>query len=238
MTDGQLCTYCNQLATTRDHIPPKLLFSRPWPSNLATVPACQACNQSFSADDEYARMVLISHHGASNHSTFEEQIERLKRALARPQGAGLKKLFLAPFVAAGVYNREQDQDEPVAVKFDLARVSRVVARTAIGLHRIHYSERLVPDYGAFAADLDAVAAMPDSVDWLRNDMIESINDVTATCVPLEWGKQTVVFAFGRSLNDARQSVWRFRFFGGAEFGVWTVPREVAVGINGAVYCAE
>ncbi len=237
MADDNLCTYCNQLATTRDHIPPKLLFSRPRPSNLATVPACLQCNQSFSADDEYARMVLLSHHGAS-HTTFEDQVERLSRALVRPEGAGLKKEFLRPFVASGVFNQERDQDKPVAVQFDLARVSRVIARTAIGLHRIHYSERLVPEYGAFAADLDAVAKMPNSVDSLKNYLFESINDVTDTCRPLEWGEQAVVFVFGRSLHDPRQSVWRFRFYGGAEFGVWTVPREHAVELNGSVYCPE
>jgi len=238
LTDLQFCTYCNRVATTRDHIPPKLLFSPPRPSNLATVPACEACNQSFATDDEYARMVLIFHHGAGGHPTIEEHVERLMRALKRPQSAGLKKAFLTPFAVAGAFEGATERDEPVTVQFDLARVARVVARTAVGLHRIHYSERLVPEYGAFAADLDAVQDMPDSFAWLRNYLIESINDVTATCVPLEWGNQAVVFVYGRSLEDKKQSVWRFRFLGGAEFGAWTVPREVAAGIDGAVYTPD
>ena len=47
------CAYCGDLnATTRDHVPPKLCFPEPRPSNLITVPACAACNHGFSKSDE------------------------------------------------------------------------------------------------------------------------------------------------------------------------------------------
>jgi hypothetical protein len=55
-TKLELCAYCGlEPGTTVDHIPPKLFFAPPYPSNLLTVPACTACNKSFQADDEYCQ---------------------------------------------------------------------------------------------------------------------------------------------------------------------------------------
>lgn len=231
-----LCTYCDQPATTRDHIPPKGLFLSPRPSNLATVPSCESCNRSFSADDQYAHMVLISLYGADAHPTIEPHFAWLERTLRRPQAAGLKQAFLGPIVAASVADRNEAQFEPVDVHFERARINRVIARTAVGLHRIHYSERLVPEYGAFASELNAVLSLPDPVSEMRDYMIDSINSVTATCTPMMWGERDVEIVFGKPCDDNCQSVWRFRCFSGAEFGVWVFPRDFVMPIHGAVYC--
>jgi len=40
-----ICVYCGKkLPLTKDHIPPKNLYSKPRPSNLITVPCCEKCN--------------------------------------------------------------------------------------------------------------------------------------------------------------------------------------------------
>lgn len=54
--DRQLagCVYCGGGSPlTRDHVPSKVLLDEPFPENLPQVPACQACNASFSLDEEY-----------------------------------------------------------------------------------------------------------------------------------------------------------------------------------------
>src|SRR5689334_8854010 len=59
--DDNRCAYCGEPATTRDHIPPKKLFPQPWTDDLITVPACSACNNCSSSDDEYfIWMVTVS----------------------------------------------------------------------------------------------------------------------------------------------------------------------------------
>lgn len=40
------CTYCNEPATTRDHVPPRCLL----PFNEKTVPACRRCNSGILRD--------------------------------------------------------------------------------------------------------------------------------------------------------------------------------------------
>ena len=58
-TKLELCAYCGlEPGKTVDHIPPKLFFAPPYPTNLLTVPACTACNKSFQADDECTRFII------------------------------------------------------------------------------------------------------------------------------------------------------------------------------------
>ena len=50
--NAELCAYCDDPATTRDHVPSKKLFTPPLPHNLITVPACDRRNSGASDDDE------------------------------------------------------------------------------------------------------------------------------------------------------------------------------------------
>lgn len=47
------CAYCGAAPDTADHVPSKILLDDPLPENLPVVPACRACNSSFSRDEEY-----------------------------------------------------------------------------------------------------------------------------------------------------------------------------------------
>ena len=55
-TKSRQCVYCGEIeATTKDHVIPKTLFTKPYPSNLITVPACLGCNNAKSLDDDFLR---------------------------------------------------------------------------------------------------------------------------------------------------------------------------------------
>jgi hypothetical protein len=53
------CYLCRSTENlTRDHVPPENLFPKPKPSNLITVPCCNACNKSFGKLDEQFRAFM------------------------------------------------------------------------------------------------------------------------------------------------------------------------------------
>jgi hypothetical protein len=55
-----ICIYCQTAeATTHDHVPPKQLLRKPYPLNLLTVPSCEKCNNGYSADEEYFRLIIV-----------------------------------------------------------------------------------------------------------------------------------------------------------------------------------
>ncbi len=58
-TQDKLCVYCQEVVgSTDDHVPPALLFPKPRPSDLITVPACPQCNAGFEKDEEYIRALF------------------------------------------------------------------------------------------------------------------------------------------------------------------------------------
>src|SRR5438105_6810660 len=79
------CIYCGaDKELTVDHVPPKLLLTRPYPENLITVPACFPCNQSFQKDDEYMRTMLSIDVRASKNTAAQSNLPAVLRSLQRP----------------------------------------------------------------------------------------------------------------------------------------------------------
>lgn len=109
------CVYCAAPAITRDHVPPKALLEEPWPPNLRTVPACEACNGSWSLDEQYLALVLA-------------QIGHVPHLMAKlePGGTADRALQGAPrldnhFTSCLV----PGPDGGVQLTVDLARIGRI-----------------------------------------------------------------------------------------------------------------
>ena len=67
-TRQKKCIYCGkEIATERDHVPPKCLFPKPPPPNVITVPSCKGCNHSLSKDEEYFRAIVSQLADTENH---------------------------------------------------------------------------------------------------------------------------------------------------------------------------
>lgn len=52
------CIYCGGSADTREHCPSRAFLTKPYPTNLPTLPACKLCNNAFSSDEKYVKEVL------------------------------------------------------------------------------------------------------------------------------------------------------------------------------------
>jgi hypothetical protein len=73
------CVYCGALATSRDHVIPRALFTPPLPQ-MVTVPACGTCQREKSfGDDDLAHYVALTWEGGQHHQA-REQLERVARA--------------------------------------------------------------------------------------------------------------------------------------------------------------
>jgi len=87
-----ICAYCGKhKKVTADHVPPKLLLERPLPPNVWTVPACTDCNQSFMADDEYTRTILVMDYRAGDNRARRFNIPVVARALGSPKSQKFTK---------------------------------------------------------------------------------------------------------------------------------------------------
>ncbi len=75
MAPKKLCTYCDDQATTKDHVPPKCFFTETKPPNLITVPCCHDCNKLFGDKvDTHARNTLTDLRHSERHWAVTQEL--------------------------------------------------------------------------------------------------------------------------------------------------------------------
>ena len=136
--------YCGRKGRlTKDHIPPRGLFSKPPPKNLITVPSCSQCNSGASKDDEYFRTVLALKERAGDDFNARGIRDSVLRSLSRPRGRRFGGLFLSqvgyinPRTTSGIHLAKR-----LAYNVDLERLDRVAVRVVKGLHYILTGKRI------------------------------------------------------------------------------------------------
>ena len=114
------CVYCAGPTETRDHVPSKVLLDEPYPENLPVVPACEACNQAFSLDEEYLAC-LVDCALTGSASPDEVHRHKVRGALARK-----------PALVSMLTKARKEADTGVAFVVDVDRVRNVVLKLARG----------------------------------------------------------------------------------------------------------
>jgi hypothetical protein len=137
------CYCCNEIAKTKDHIPPKCFFpeikyfpdsSPDYRSQLVTVPACEIHNNSRSTDDEYtAAMIFL-------HSRSEIALAMLDakwiKVMSRREASLGRKIF-STARSVRTINRENglfSVRKTLAISYDMKRVENVIEAIARALY--------------------------------------------------------------------------------------------------------
>ena len=204
-----------------DHIPPKLLFSRPLPNDLITVPACDKCHGETSKDDEYLRLALQMRDGIAEHPDVIKSRPTLLRSLEKPEAVGMRNSVLGSIVGAelctpsGLFIKDI-----LAMKTRMDRVDRVVACITRGLF-YRYKGYIVPrGYDVVAGSKEAVDKLPPD---MRNPLDEGVLNrllaVPAFCI----GNGVFSYRFGTDKCDANITCWILCFYEQAGFLGMTFP---------------
>lgn len=92
MNKDEVCYWCGNLATSREHVPPKCLFpenkdikdilGKSFRNNLITVPSCDEHNMSKSHEDEYL-MACLSGRVGNNGVAYIHNATKVRRARER-----------------------------------------------------------------------------------------------------------------------------------------------------------
>jgi hypothetical protein len=109
-------------------VPPKALLEKPWPPNFRTVPACAACNASWSLDEQYFAVALA-------------QVGHVPHLMAKlePGGTVDRALQAAPLLDDHITSSlTPGEDGRVWFTVDLSRIGRVVTKIAYGLYCLRY----------------------------------------------------------------------------------------------------
>ena len=128
------CIYCGaEKDLTVDHVPPNLLLMLPYPSNLITVPACRACNQSFQKDDEYTRTMLCIDVRSSNNSAAQSNLPAVLRSLQKPNARAFAEYLAKQADNSAILGQDESPMGQV-IELDRSRVNRVGERFVRALY--------------------------------------------------------------------------------------------------------
>ncbi len=219
---AKFCVYCGSVQNlTVDHIPPKLLFPKPRPKNLITVPACEACNKSFSKDDENFRLRLFLSDQMDGHPDAKGQRDASLRSLTRPEAKGLKRSLLSNVrriqlaTPSGIY-----VGSTLGFDVDLDRIHRVVERIVRGLFFHETNQRLKEGYEVCAYSNDSLRHLnQDDLERLRQTILLPL----AQTQPKEIGKDLFSYRFQQVEEDPHFSAWALSFYNRVPFFAMTGP---------------
>ena len=103
------CVYCGEInEITKDHVVPKCLFTKPYPSNLITVKACKKCNNAKSLNEDYLRDFLVADIAVSDKPIAQEIFQKMLSSQRKGSSViareTVRKSSLQPFYTdAGIY---------------------------------------------------------------------------------------------------------------------------------------
>jgi len=209
---GEKCAYCGiGNHETDDHVPPKSIFIKPRPSNLVTVPSCDACNSSFQDNDDLFAL-FISTQAGMDGELQRELHEKVKRAVAR------HRHFREILESASPEIPIMDTDGSILDKVQFLKmndfhVSSTLERIVTGLAFHHYRFR-VKSTGYVSIWYPSDSTMKHA----------AIQDVLKDCVYSHIGhNHEFAYRHGRTIDNTYASFWEFLFYDKFHFTAMTTP---------------
>ena len=203
---SRTCVFCGGVATTDDHVPAKNLFIPPRPRQI-TVPACENCNGGMSALEDEFRVFVSAKSGPDTPESIElwkkgglrsvRSNSRLRRELV----SGMKLWVRDPYGQFGQ-----------TYKWPRENHDRVVEKITRGLYYHHFHEIL------------------KTTDVLEITFLNSLNeDLKKTVLTMQHGNiggiHRFAYAFGRTPEEPKLSLWIYQFYTRHWAGVVTKPAD-------------
>lgn len=194
---SEICVICGKRgAVSDDHIPPRSIFPKPWPSDLLSVPACAQCNMHSSGLDEEFKVFIgmtVGYHLSGGNTLRPTTLRTLKHK-RRLRRSLLSTLRDVTFVSEDGLT----QGEACAVHLRARPYQAVVERTIRGLHWL--TTGFIPG-----------SEVKASVNWhpvLSNAIFRMTNGWNTRVA----AGDNLIIKSAISSEDRRASAWVIQFF--------------------------
>jgi hypothetical protein len=210
------CVYCGvQEGTTRDHIPPKSLFSRPRPT-LVTVPCCETCRREQPMDDEYFLRMIAMRSDVGRHISIAPVVDSVHRSFTRPPSLRFTQALLRSISERAVYSSADIYlGQATTYDVDLNRLCKVIERITRGLYFSEYQQRLPDDHACKSYALDGFPA--------GNSHLSRLLAVALTGKCQTFGDKVFTYWIRRIES---LTLWAFLVYGCVGFLALTKPNDV------------
>jgi hypothetical protein len=204
---------------TVDHIPPKALFPEPRPSNMMTVPCCRACNDSFSQDDEYFRLILVSCYSVFEDPAVQAVNEKLLRSIRRAKAPGLASFVNQSLLEVDVLSKGGIYlGYAPAIKVDAKRFQRTLDRITQGLFFITHTHPMPQ-----GSDLKCI--FKNAQFGFPTEFIKPFQGLWKP--PITIGNNVFNYSHLLCSDDPNGMLFIFWFYGRLYFYGYILPREIS-----------
>jgi hypothetical protein len=208
----QRCYACTEIATSREHVPPKSFFPEGYRTNATVVPSCERHNNDNSLDVEYVRNILVSHVETSSE-IIELLSPKVWRSFSRSP-ALLRKTFTE--LNEVFYRGERTGSFSV----DIPRLNRVMSSIASGMYFHTFRFRFYGTWKIFspsAFETDEIrTGMPGQFQIVR-DMIPRLK-----FKPIDT-PHPKIFSCGIQYETPHSLIFMFQFNSGIKMYALAVP---------------
>ena len=211
------CIFCDELADTREHIPPKQFFKGIPDKDLITVPSCKKCNQGFQSDEDFFRQFWVSILMGRAPRAKEIALNEMTRAiLRRPALAWRMFSQMIPvnrYTASGLFVGQSTLYH--ITENDRTRINRIAEKIIRGLFFKEFDQTIPHDWII-------------GIHWITPEM-EQKQNLLELAKTMKWNViREDTFAYGvSSVPNTNQSVWLLDFFKTPLFYVLVLDKETA-----------
>ena len=195
----KLCAICGakDVLGSRDHLPPKAIFTKPRPRNLITVPACLDCNNAGSKHDEIFKTLLafLLGQSPSTNSLYESAISTARKKFSRDIVASMYPAYLA--TSSGII---YDKGYVFSIKPEHAEaLEQVIKRITAGLYYYHFGNSFIGKGVVFQIRFH---------DTLQQEMLNQVSFAVNRV-----GDGQFTYGFARSVEGTKtMSLWLYEFY--------------------------
>lgn len=137
------CYCCNKDAISREHIPPKCIFTDPRPSNMITIPSCDKHNLEKSKDDEYFRWFIVTTCAEFSSEAVQLLKGKVIRGLRRSP-ALLNMIMQGAIKDIDIYSKGGIWlERRPGFKYNKNRISRIIKLLCKGLYYYHFHKQII-----------------------------------------------------------------------------------------------
>jgi hypothetical protein len=210
--EQELCYMCGDVASTREHVPPRAFFPRAMRANLWTVPSCTEHNNNNNLDIEYVRNVISIQRGTN--ATAEGVLEVVKRSW--DHSPALLNRTVRELRAVHV-----EGEEAGVFPIELQRVKSIMVAIVHALSWRDFRRAYIGEWHVFCATLGSLRPLPDW-DNLRRFLHDAVYEPIKVPAP-------EVFEHGIHRTNPVGFIYRLVFYGGFVVYAWPVihGREAA-----------
>lgn len=195
---------CDAEGLTREHVPPRCFFPKPYPTNMITVPSCSKHNNDNSKDVEYVRNIIVGSEGINDVGL--EMFPPVVRSLERsPKLAQRILSSTEPIIWQG--------QATGLISTDIHRFRSVMRAVAYAVYYSDFGRTYDHQWGIYHASFRSRAEIESGLDSLHQELQAILHGADVNNKDTNFPEVFKYAFYPAEEPDEHRLIYKFQFYG-------------------------